>query len=58
MDVTVFAITSLSLILAAVMSVAAWRMSREERRRSDARVAAAFAVVLNRRTRGVMAQVQ
>jgi hypothetical protein len=45
MDVTLFAITSLSLILAAIMSVVAWRMSREERRRSDARVAALAAAI-------------
>jgi hypothetical protein len=33
-------VTLLSLIVAAVMSVAAWRLAREERRRSEARVAA------------------
>ncbi len=42
---TLIAITSLSLILAAVMSAIAWRTSREERRRSDARVAALAAAI-------------
>jgi hypothetical protein len=33
-------LTSISLILAATMGAVAWRLAREERRRSDARVAA------------------
>jgi hypothetical protein len=40
MDVTLILVTLLSLTLAAVMTVVAWRIAREERRRSDARVAA------------------
>jgi len=39
MDVTLILVTLLSLALAAVMTVVAWRLAREERRRSDARVA-------------------
>src|SRR5437764_11700450 len=39
MDVTLILVTLLSLALAAVMTVLAWRLAREERRRSDARVA-------------------
>jgi len=40
MDVTLVLVTLLSLALAAVMTVVAWRIAREEKRRSDARVAA------------------
>jgi hypothetical protein len=40
MDLTLVLVTLLSLALAAVMTVLAWRLAREERRRSDARVAA------------------
>lgn len=39
MDATLYVITSLSLILAAVMSWVAWRVSRADRRRPEARVA-------------------
>jgi hypothetical protein len=39
MDITLVLVTLLSLTLAAVMTTAAWRLAREERRRSDARVA-------------------
>lgn len=39
MDVTLILVTLLSLALAAVMTTLAWRLAREERRRSDARVA-------------------
>src|SRR5438105_1460359 len=39
MDVTLILVTLLSLALAAVMTVLAWRLAREQRRRSDARVA-------------------
>jgi hypothetical protein len=40
MNTILLLVTSLSLILAATMAAAAWRMSRQERRRSQARVAA------------------
>jgi Flp pilus assembly protein TadB len=40
MDVTLILVTLLSLALAAVMTVVSWRLAREERRRSEARVAA------------------
>src|SRR5438067_994455 len=40
MDVTLILVTLLSMALAAVMTVLAWRLAREQRRRSDARVAA------------------
>jgi hypothetical protein len=40
MDLTLILVTLLSLTLAAVMTMLAWRLAREERRRSDARVAA------------------
>src|SRR5438128_523546 len=40
MDLTLILVTLLSLTLAAVMTTLAWRLAREERRRSDARVAA------------------
>lgn len=40
MDLTLILVTLLSLALAAVMTTVAWRLTREERRRSDARVAA------------------
>jgi hypothetical protein len=39
MNAVLLAITGVSLALAAFMSAVAWRMRREERRRSDARVA-------------------
>src|SRR5262249_17956940 len=39
------AITSVSVVLAAVTSTVAWRLAREERRRSDARVAALAAEI-------------
>src|ERR671934_630112 len=40
MDITLVLVTLLSLALAAVMTTLAWRLAREERRRSEARVAA------------------
>jgi len=40
MDITLILVTLVSLTLAAVMTTVAWRFAREERRRSDARVAA------------------
>src|SRR5919204_318734 len=40
MDITLVLVTLLSLALAAVMTMLAWRLAREERRRSEARVAA------------------
>ena len=40
MDLTLIAVTLLSLFLAIAMGVVAWRLVQEERRRSDARVAA------------------
>ena len=40
MEITLFAITAGSLIVALVMGIAAWRLSREERARAGARVAA------------------
>jgi len=39
MDLTLVLVTLLSLALAAVMTVLAWRLAREERRRSEGRVA-------------------
>src|SRR5213076_979993 len=45
MHVTLILVTLLSLALAAVMTVLAWRLAREERRRSDARVAALAAEI-------------
>ena len=38
-------VTLISMLLAVIMSVIAWRVSREERRRSDARVAALAAAI-------------
>jgi hypothetical protein len=40
MNDILLAVTGLSLLVAGFMSAIAWRMSREERRRSDARIAA------------------
>lgn len=40
METTLIAVTMLSLFLAAAMGIVAWRVVREERRRSDARLAA------------------
>ena len=40
MDITLILVTLVSLTLAAVMTTLAWRLAREARRRSDARVAA------------------
>jgi hypothetical protein len=40
MEIVLFALTVLSTIVAVVMSVVAWRLSREERARASARVAA------------------
>jgi len=45
MDITLILVTLLSLTLAAVMTTLAWRLAREERRRSDARVAALAAAI-------------
>jgi hypothetical protein len=45
MDATLLIVTLLSLALAATMSLVAWRVVREERRRSDARVAALAAEI-------------
>ena len=45
MDVTLALVTLFSLLLAAVMTTLAWRLAREERRRSDARVAALAAEI-------------
>jgi hypothetical protein len=45
MDVTLILVTLLSLALAAVMTLLAWRLAREERRRSEARVAALSAEI-------------
>ena len=45
MDITLVLVTLLSLTLAAVMTALAWRLAREERRRSDARVAALAAEI-------------
>src|SRR5438874_1515081 len=44
-DITLILVTLLSLTLAAVMTTLAWRLAREERRRSDARVAALAAEI-------------
>jgi flagellar basal body-associated protein FliL len=51
MDVTLILVTLLSLALAAVMTVLAWRLAREQRRRSDARVAALAAEIHSGRER-------
>jgi hypothetical protein len=40
MEIVLFAVTVISLLVAFIMSAAAWRLSREERARSAARVAA------------------
>ena len=40
MNAILLVVTGLSLLMAGFMSAVAWRMTREERRRSDARVAA------------------
>ena len=45
MNALLLAITGASLLLAGFMSAVAWRMTREERRRSDARVAALAAEI-------------
>ena len=45
MDITLVLVTLLSLTLAAVMTALAWRLAREERRRSEARVAALAAEI-------------
>jgi len=45
MDITLALVTLFSLLLAAVMTTLAWRLAREERRRSDARVAALAAAI-------------
>lgn len=45
MDITLVLVTLFSLVLAAVMTMLAWRLAREERRRSDARVAALAAEI-------------
>ena len=39
MNMFLLGVTSLSLILAATMAAVAWRLARDERRRSQARVA-------------------
>jgi hypothetical protein len=48
MDITLALVTLFSLVLAAVMATLAWRVAREERRRSDARVAALAAEIHGR----------
>ena len=45
MNVLLLVVTGLSLLLAGFMSAVAWRMTREERRRSDARVAMLAAAI-------------
>ena len=45
MDVTLLVVSLLSLSVAAIMSVMAWRVMRDERRRSSARVAALAAEI-------------
>lgn len=45
MDITLIVITVVSLILAGAMSVVAWRVDRDERLRSEARVAALAAEI-------------
>ena len=47
MDTVLLAITAVSLVVAFVMSAAAWRLSREERARSAARVSALAAAASN-----------
>ena len=50
MDIALVSVTAISLTMAFVMGIVAWRVIREERRRSDARVAALIAEL--ERTRG------
>jgi hypothetical protein len=45
MNAVLLAITGLSLLLAGFMSAIAWRMTQEQRRRSDARIAALAAAI-------------
>jgi hypothetical protein len=45
MDALLFTIAALSSIVAVIMTTVVWRMRREERRRSDARVAALAAAI-------------
>ena len=45
MDILLLGITIVSLIVALVMSVTAWRVIRDEKRRSSARVAALSAEI-------------
>ena len=40
MEIVLLGVTVISLVVALVMSVATWRLGREEKRRSAARVAA------------------
>ena len=40
MEIVLLGVTVISLVVALVMSVATWRLGREENRRSTARVAA------------------
>ena len=42
---TLLLVTLISMLLAAIMSAVAWHSSREERRRSDARIAALAAEI-------------
>jgi hypothetical protein len=51
MELILFAVTIISLIVAVVMSAAMWRMSRDERVRSNARVAALAAAAVDSDTR-------
>ncbi|HYB95742.1 MAG TPA: hypothetical protein VEC39_12255 [Vicinamibacterales bacterium] len=50
MDITLLAITVVSLIVALVMSVTAWRLARAEKKRSAARVAALSLAAADDRT--------
>ena len=53
MDIALVSVTAISLSMAFAMGIVAWRVIREERRRSDARVAALIAEL--DRTRGTNA---
>jgi hypothetical protein len=45
MEMTLLAVTLISLVIATAMSVLAWRLMRDERRRSEARIAALAAEI-------------
>ena len=50
MDIILLGVTVVSLIVALVMSIAAWRLMRDEKKRSAARVAALSVAAGGRQT--------